>query len=152
MNKRDIMKILNKAKLNNLSTEDLANVIKDVFEDKTQELMEEVKILRDKFKEVEISLGEQLYESYPMYLSNSINGMNVPARGIGGNSIQELWDRYSKDIKGDTTKHNEIIALLTWGEKHKQIKVNFANFVISKDYERLELERNRGKSISNDII
>jgi hypothetical protein len=137
-----LMRMINQQK----NAEKLAYEIEEFYKRRVEDLESEVQNLRNKVYPVKQDWAEELFEIYPLYLSEKIQGKNVVARGMGKTTISELNKIYTTNIKNNKEKHAEIKELIKWGEEAGLIKYNFGNFLLNRDYERLQLEK------SNRII
>lgn len=138
--KRQIRDILTKGKLNNFSIEDLTEALV-MLVDEVLENMEEVIVkLQSKLNLKAMDWVEELYELYPQHLSEEIQGKKAVAKGLSGYTMEQLSDLYLKAIKSDEKRHTQIKSLIEWGIKNKLIRFGFAQFIIGKDFERLEIE------------
>lgn len=82
-------------------------------------------------------LGKELFEEYPQF--NTINGALVSLRGVSKhfNSLEDAYFKYSKYIKWNIDKHNEIIELVRWGKEHNLICQSLSSFIINNAWNDL---------------
>lgn len=131
----------------------LSETIHELYQDLLDSKDEEIRDLRASSPKYDEKLAEELYEVYPMYLSQEINGLKAVAKGLGSHKIQDLFNQYCKDIENDPEKHQEIIENIKWADKNKLIKFSFSNFVLSKDYVRIATERiKKSPTFTTDLI
>jgi hypothetical protein len=146
--KRDIKQLILLSKQNNMTTDDLVDSLVMVIE----ELLENQEKMLVKLQTQIDAISthhwiEELWETYPHYLSDDISGKKAVARGLGGCTLEDLSAIYLKAIKNDEKRHQQIKTLIIWGIQNKMIRFNFSNFITTQDYLRLETEKLKGKKV-----
>lgn len=94
-------------------------------------------------------IGQELFDAYPPFLETP--GKLYPLKNIAKkyNTLDEFFFAYSSAIKHNPDKHKEIMDLLEWGKKNKQINYGIVEFVISHKWD--ELKYLKDNNIENNI-
>ena len=89
-------------------------------------------------------MGMELFNEYPPFII--INGKTFSLRNIAKNykSFDDFcWD-YGKNIKFNQEKHNQILELVKYGKENNLINSGICDFIISHQWETIELLRDEG--------
>jgi hypothetical protein len=138
--RREIKAILTKSRLNNLTTDELTDALVLLVDEVLAGHELFILQLQSKLNPIQDSWVEELYEAYPQHLSDEIAGKKAVAKGLSGYTMDQLNTIYLKAIKNEEKRHAQIKSLIEWGIKNKMIRFGFAQFILGKDFERLEIE------------
>lgn len=89
-------------------------------------------------------MGMELFQEYPPFIV--INGKTFSLRNIAKNykSFDDFcWD-YGKTIKFNRSEHERILELVRYGKENNLINSGICDFVISHQWETIELLRDEG--------
>lgn len=83
-------------------------------------------------------MGKELFDAYEPFLN--INGKYVTLKNVAKrfHSLDEFFFFYSVQIGHSPEKHKEVMELLDWGKKNKQIKYGILEFCISHKWDELK--------------
>lgn len=83
-------------------------------------------------------LGKELFDAYEPFLY--VQGKNVSLKNIAKKfySLDEFFFFYSVQIGHSVEKHKEVMELLDWAKKNKQIKYGILEFCASHKWEELK--------------
>ena len=89
-------------------------------------------------------MGQELFDAYPPFLESP--GKWYPLKNIAKkyNTLDEFFFAYSSAIKHNPEKHKEVMELLEWGKKNKQITCGITEFIISHKWDELKYLRDNG--------
>lgn len=97
------------------------------------------KIFLKNFYKSSFEMGQELFDTYPMF--GHINGSVVPLRNVSKhfNSLEDFFVYYGKAIGHNPEKHSEIIELLEWVKENTEyLQMSIASFVISRQWNELK--------------
>jgi len=88
-------------------------------------------------------MGKELFEAYPQFAT--IQGNLTPLRTVARHfdSLEDCYFRYSKSIKWNIERHNQIIELVSWAKEQGNIlNQSLSSFVINHGWIDLEAIKN----------
>lgn len=135
----DIEDLMKKGYLLNFNNAKLRLTDEGIIEDEVtyvRDLLVTDEFAEKLFIDAEIA-GEELYNTYPHYLSNRIDGQRVVAKKGGTyNGVYYDQDRLKKlyiDLIGnDYELHNKVLECVEKAKRYKNVNISLREFIINK--------------------
>lgn len=95
-----------------------------------------------KYFKTSLELGEELKDSYPLFLYSE--SRSFPMKNIlkGFRSLEDFCMAYGKAIRFSPTLHAEVIELVEWAKENNAIHFSLPEFVVSKKWDDLRKIKN----------
>ena len=98
-------------------------------------------------------MGEELFETYPQscYINNQY--FNLRSVSHKFDSLEEAFAKYSKYIKHNPEKHQEIIELIEWGKENNYNFTTLDRFIVDNAWESIKnMKENNTININSESI
>lgn len=105
------------------------------------------------FYKASFELGEELFETYPQFIT--FGGTRYNARRVSKkfNDLEDAFAKYAKAIKNDPIIHKNIIELIKWGIENNYNFTTLDDFICDRGWKALQAFKNGdGININTEAI